>query len=220
MKAMLREQTAKERSEAGLVEFVTGDGDHGVVEGVGGGHGSVDSSQFQAKQRGAYASTFVAVDERLRFRDMKSVGGSDTENIDASVVIIILRLGNRAFEAGLVANTIAPPVLAERPAMQREHHRKGKENNLGHDSSILLSEAPKQIAVLLKDCIHRSRDIGIGRLDKADTCFASATEIGGELLNIGQFGRREAAHLFFNFGKRHGANVARGVSGTNLQFSR
>jgi hypothetical protein len=220
MNAMLREKTAQEGGEAGLVKFVSGDGDHGVVEGVGGGSSRVDAGQLQAKQRRTNASAFVAVDECLGFRDVKGVGGSDAEDIAAAVVMIILRLGNRAFEAGLVANTVASPMLVKRPAVHLEYHRKRKENDRRHDPSVLLCEAPKQIAVLLKDCVHGSRDIRIGRLDNSNTCFVPAAEFGSELLNIGQFGRRQVAHLFFDFGKRHGANVAHRELQTNLQFSR
>jgi len=219
----LTKQPPEKRREPGFVELAIGNGDHGVVERVRRSSRSVDSSEFEAKQRGADPGALVAGEESLRLRDVESLGCRNPEDIRAAVVKIILRLRDGALQARLIANPLASTVLTQRAPVQFEHHLRRQENDLSHRRASLLRQSPKQLAMFLKHRIQRGGNVRIRRLRDANLRLRPAhplTQIRGQFFHLRQFGGRERAQGFFDFSDRHAAKLAHGPLLSNPDFPR
>jgi hypothetical protein len=99
---------AEHRGEAGLVETLFGDADHGVVELVDGlvGIDAISGQKIECTQE---AGALVAVNIRLIIGDVVGVGGRNLEEICLPVKILVYRLGEGRFEGVFVRMPSAPP---------------------------------------------------------------------------------------------------------------
>ena len=75
--------------------------------------------------------------------------------------------------------------------------------------------------MLFKNCVHRRGNVCVGRLHFAHArrgLRRTLAQIGGQLLDIRQFGGAQGAQGVFDFSDRHAAKLAHAPHPSNPQF--
>jgi hypothetical protein len=120
---------AKKRGQAGLVEFVFRDRDHGVVKALLNRGRSMgrDVVELEKQQRATDPHTFVAIKKALRLREVESVAGGDIKHVTTRVKMRIPRRGQRRFEQSGFTESGCPAVTAEGFSVKIENFRSFEE---------------------------------------------------------------------------------------------
>lgn len=203
----LRKHAPERRGEAGLVEFTVGDGNHGVVDRIevarlGSAHWMVQSEKRQCCRDGG---ALVAVEESLRFGDVKGVAGGHIKHFTASLDGGTERRFDHAIVAAASRATEGaqriPVEFIDLCALQKPEHRK------------LLCEASEQVAVVLEHVRFR-----LGKTRGALRLLASC-EFEQGLRDFLSIFSAHAPDFVFNFSDRHGPNLPHAPLPSSLHFS-
>lgn len=86
---------------------------------------------LEKSQRGAGTDAFVAVEERLRFGEVKGIGGGNIEEVALAIKLDVTRMHDRAFKSRRIPDTVLSPVLLQREPVECLDLRQRKKRRLG-----------------------------------------------------------------------------------------